>query len=239
MQLDDYYSASGDRINISRPQASNFAKVIAGDFNSIHNTDAKRFCVPGDLLFSLALQHYGLSQQMQIKFSGMVGDAVTLEFSTSDAAMIDIRDMAGKPYLQLERKGERTLDDKRISALTLCYVQFSGLTFPHILVPLMQKQQVILNPKRPFVIYESMHIDLNRLDFETPKLEPDGSTLKIEGKRGQARLHFKVLDRGTEIGSGTKTMLLSGLQPYTRELADRLVDNYLANKTAYQAAAAK
>lgn len=234
MQLDNYYSANGDRINISRQQASDFAKGIAGDFNPIHNVDAKRFCVPGDLLFSLALHRYGLSQQMRVRFSGMVGDAVSLNFAPSDAAAIDISDAAGKTYVRLERAGERTPDATRVNDLTRCYVQFSGRTFPHILVPLLEQQQVMLNPRRPFVIYESMHIDLQRLDFEAPRLELDDSTLKVEGKRGEARLHFRVLDGESEIGSGAKTMLLSGLQPYSRELADNLVENYTANKAAYR-----
>lgn len=235
MQLDDYYCANGDHINISRQQASDFAKGVAGDFNPIHNVDAKRFCVPGDLLFALALQRYGLSQRMRVVFSGMVGDAVTLNFAQSDASAIDISDAAGKTYLRLERAGECTLDASRVNDLTRCYVQFSGRTFPHILVPLMQQQQVILNPQRPFVIYENMNIDLKRLDFEVPQLELDESSLQVVGKRGEARLHFKVLDRGVEIGSGAKTMLLSGLQPYTREQAELLVGDYTANKDRYQA----
>ena len=55
MQLDEYYSDGNGHIAISREQASDFAKGVAGDFNPIHDVDAKRFCVPGDLLFSLAL----------------------------------------------------------------------------------------------------------------------------------------------------------------------------------------
>jgi hypothetical protein len=233
MHLDNYYSANDDHIKINRQQASDFAKHVAGDFNPIHNVDAKRFCVPGDLLFALALQRYGLSQQMQVVFSGMVGDAVTLDFAHTDARTIDISDTAGKTYLHIERGGERTHDAARINQLTRCYVQFSGRTFPHILVPLMQQQQVILNPQRPFVIYENMNIDLNRLAFDAPQLELDDSTLEVKGKRGEARLHFKVLDQGAEIGSGAKNMLLSGLQAYSQEKAELLIQTYTANKAAY------
>ncbi len=233
MQLDNYYSANGDHVNISRLQASNFAKGVAGDFNPIHNIDAKRFCVPGDLLFALALQRYGLSEQMQVVFAGMVGDAVTLDFAHTDASTIDIADITGKTFLHLERAGTRTVDASRVNDLTRCYVRFSGQTFPHILVPMLQQHQVMLNPKRPFVIYESMNIDLRTLEFETPRLELDRSSLKVAGKRGEARLHFKVLDRDREIGSGAKTMLLSGLQAYSQEMADSLVEDYTANKTAY------
>ena len=65
MFLNDYFTESNDDIVISAQQASRFAKEVAGDFNPIHNLDAKRFCVPGDLLFSLVLAKYGLSQHME------------------------------------------------------------------------------------------------------------------------------------------------------------------------------
>jgi len=237
MQLNDYYTASGEQVRISRQQASDFAKGIAGDFNPIHNIDAKRFCVPGDLLFALTLKHYGLNRRVRVVFSDMVGDTVTLQFKPNDAATIDIADSDGNTYLRLERAGEYTRETARINALTRCYVQFSGRTFPHVLMPLMQQQCVALNPTRPFVIYENMNIELKRLDFAAPRLELDDSTLSVEGKRGKARLHFKLFDGDTEIGSGTKTMLLSGLKPYSQEMADSLVESYAANKTAYRVAA--
>ncbi len=53
MFLDTYYSDKNGEFSFTREQASNFAKRIAGDFNPIHDEDNKRFCVPGDLLFSV------------------------------------------------------------------------------------------------------------------------------------------------------------------------------------------
>jgi len=55
MNLEKYYTLSGSRLSFSRQQASEFAKSVAGDFNPIHNVDSLRFCVPGDLLFSVII----------------------------------------------------------------------------------------------------------------------------------------------------------------------------------------
>jgi hypothetical protein len=235
MQLDNYYSRDNDHIVFTRQQASDFAKRIAGDFNPIHDVDAKRFCVPGDLLFSLSLQHYGLSQNMKIQFSGMVADGTSLVFPDTDAQQVDITDTAGKAYLSLERSGETSYDSGQINALTRCYVQFSGHTFPHILVPLMADRQLMINPDRPLVIYESMSISLDKLDFETPELELKNAELNIQGKRGDARLSFTVKSNGRDIGRGEKTMLLSGLRPFDQNKIDALVADYMACKQGYQA----
>jgi hypothetical protein len=234
MQLDNYYSQNNGHVVFTRRQASDFAKSVAGDFNPIHDVDAKRFCVPGDLLFSLSLQRYGLSQRMRIQFSGMVADGTSLVFPDSDAPQLDITDTAGKAYLSLERSGNTSHHTDQINALTRCYVQFSGHTFPHILVPLMADHQLMINPDRPLVIYESMSIALDNLDFETPELELQNAELNIQGKRGDARLRFTVRSNGTDIGRGEKTMLLSGLRPFDQEKIDTLVADYMACKQEYQ-----
>ncbi len=234
MELDNYYSQDNDHIVFTRQQASDFAKRVAGDFNPIHDVDAKRFCVPGDLLFSLSLHRYGLSQRMRVQFSGMVGDGTSLVFPDSDAPKLEITDTDGKGYLSLERSGNTSHDTDQINALTRCYVQFSGHTFPHILVPLMADHQLMINPDRPLVIYESMSISLDSLDFETPELELQNAELNIQGKRGDARLSFTVKSNGTDIGRGEKTMLLSGLRPFDQEKIDSLVADYMACKQGYQ-----
>ena len=61
MFLDKYYSEVGTKVQFTRQQGSGFAKEIADDFNPLHDPDAKLFCVPGDLLFAIALAKYGLS----------------------------------------------------------------------------------------------------------------------------------------------------------------------------------
>jgi hypothetical protein len=97
MFLKDFYSVSEGGVRIAAEQASMFAKEVAHDFNPWHDADSKRFCVPGDLLFSLALEKYGLSQQMHFTFAGMVGHDVLLNFPSTEAGQIDVNDHQAKP----------------------------------------------------------------------------------------------------------------------------------------------
>lgn len=232
MQLTQFYSDStslnadqNSHITFSREQASAFAKQIANDFNPIHDIDAKRFCVPGDLLFAIALSRIGLSQKMTVKFADMVADGIELNFPSSGDDLA-ITDSNGKTYLTISRSGEKTTDDQLIADLTRNYVEFSGKTFPHILVPLWQAQNVMINPARPLVIYESMSIDLDRLDIISPTLELADSQLTVDGKRGNVRLAFNLIDAGEIVGRGEKHMVLSGLREYDQPTIDELVAFY-------------
>ena len=81
MFLKPYFSNNDKQFQFTRQQASHFAKMVAGDFNPIHDEDNKRFCVPGDLLFAVLLQKEGVSQKMRFDFSGMVSDGVALHLS--------------------------------------------------------------------------------------------------------------------------------------------------------------
>lgn len=235
MRLDDYYDSDGQRVQFSRRQASDFAKGVAGDFNVIHDVDSKRFCVPGDLLFAVALKRYGLSQRMQVVFSGLVGDGVTLEFPAQPAPVLEVRDTHGKSYLRLECAGENSRNSELVDAITRCYVQFSGHTFPDILVPLMTGQGLMINPDRPLVIYESMSIELDSLDFASPQLDLTDASIDIAAnrKRGEAELRFAVRSGDRLVGKGSKRMLLSGLRPLEPQRIEALVDDYLARKHSF------
>lgn len=233
MFLDGYYDDNEGTIFVSPRQASDFAKNVAGDFNPIHDEDAKRFCVPGDLLFALVLNQYGLSQQMNFAFSGMVGDGVKLIFPEAGNEPITIRDSSGKDYLSIERNGDNSTDPALIQNLTRRYVEFSGQTFPHILVPLMAQHHVMINPDRPLVIYESMAINMERLDINDPQLELSHSTLDVDGKRGSVCLEFCIKEDNKVVGSGKKNMVLSGLREYEQASIDELTNNYAARKQAY------
>ncbi len=237
MHLEDYYCTDGNRIRFTRQQASDFAKRIAGDFNPIHNVDAKRFCVPGDLLFAVALQHYGLSEKMRVIFSGMVGDGVGLEFPEAGDGAITVRDSHGKSCLDLQRSGATTTDTKSLCGIIRCYVQFSGQAFPHILVPLMAEHGLMINPERPLIIYESMSIELDSLQFEAPSLELTEARLEIHGKRGDTHLRFAVKADGRVVGRGAKSMVLSGLRPYVPDQIEELVNDYMARKNGFLAQA--
>ncbi|PPD22097.1 MAG: hypothetical protein CTY22_08405 [Methylomonas sp.] len=233
MLLKQFYSVDGDHIRISAEQASTFAKEIAHDFNPLHDVDAKRFCVPGDLLFSLVLEKYGLSQHMQFVFSGMVGDAVPLRFPADDGDSLDVTDGQGKTCLQIQRSGPVSRDSVMIEALIRDYVAFSGQNFPYVLVPLLAKENIMFNIDRPLVIYESMTITMSRVDFHEPKLETLEPKMEANGKRATAFLHFQIRDTDEIVGSGFKKLAVSGLREYEDQPMQDFVNDYLARKHGY------
>jgi hypothetical protein len=233
MFLENYCRISDDKISFTRQQASDFAKQIADDFNPLHDIDAKRFCVPGDLLFALILERAGLHQEMSFTFSGMVTDATTLNIPTEITTSASIVDDKQKEYLQMSVAGGCTKNSQSIESLTRAYVEFSGHTFPHILVELMKECQVMINPTRPMVMYESMSIHLDNLDFQDITLRLSSTTLDIEGKRGNACLSFDLISQDVVIGHGKKYMLLSGLRDYCQATIDDIVAQYNNTKAQY------
>ncbi len=234
MQLATYYAEQADKITFTRQQASAFAKGVAGDFNPIHDEENKRFCVPGDLLFSVVLHKAGLSQHMHVNFSGMVADNIPLHFESEEQNTLVVKDEKGKAYLSVERSGETSTDQALIGHVIRRYVEFSGQTFPHILVPLMAQHEVMINPARPLVIYESMTIDIKRFDISAPELQLASSTLDVDGKRGTVRLGFNLVSDGEIVGQGEKQLVLSGLRPYDHDKIDQLAQDYATRKAAYQ-----
>ncbi len=235
MFLKQFYETHDNSIKIAAQQASTFAKEIAHDFNPLHDADAKRFCVPGDLLFSLVLEKYGLSENMHFIFSGMVGDGVLLNFPDTEADEIDVTDNQGKTYLKIQRSGNNTHDHAMLEALIRDYVAFSGQNFPYVLVPMLEKENVMFNIDRPLVIYESMTLNMRTVDFQAPTLEMLAPTMEVNGKRATAYLHFQIKS-GTEIvGSGFKKLAVSGLREFEAEPMKTFVDGYLARKHGYLA----
>lgn len=232
MFLEKFFIEDDSGIHFTRQQGSNFAKQIAGDFNPIHDEESKRFCVPGDLLFSLVLHKYGISQQMSFTFSGMVDENKQL-LLPEPAEELTITDTVGKNYLSIQRSGDVNKDQALIDQLIQRYVAFSSQAFPHILVPLMEQNSVMINPSRPMVIYESMSINLEKLAIHNPVLELSESKLDVEGKRGKATLSFNVLEDGEIVGSGAKSMVLSGLREYDQAAIDQLISEYSASKENY------
>ncbi|GGQ20334.1 DUF3581 domain-containing protein [Shewanella litoralis] len=230
MFLSPYFTKQDQSVFISAQQASDFAKKVAEDFNPIHDVGAKRFCVPGDLLFALVLTEYGLSANMKFKFAGMVGDNVELHLDKSVTDKFSICDTKGKEYLHIERQGEVCKCDVQTAAFIKSYVAFSGLNFIHVLMPMMKQHQVMINPDRPLVIYESMSFHLDHFDFSTMSLHLVDQALVINGKRGDVTLTFELQSEGKVIGSGMKTLVLSGLRDYDDEKAQLLCDAYESRK---------
>jgi hypothetical protein len=198
MNLDKYYNLDGPKLSFTRQQASDFAKSIAGDFNSIHDVESKRFCVPGDLLFSVIIHHYGLRQTMGFSFSGMVGDDVALILPEVNAREISIYDEHDKKYLDISSNGAHSRNPDLIGSLTRNYVEFSGHTFPHVLVPLMKEKNVMINTERPLIIYDHMRISLDTLDIESVELSLSDSIFRLYGKRGDIALNYDLCCNGEQ-----------------------------------------
>jgi hypothetical protein len=234
MFIEKYYNESTNgKISFTRQQASDFAKKVADDFNPLHNIDAKRFCVPGDLLFSIILAKSGLHKQMTFTFSGMVNENLLLTFPDKITAQGAVIDANNKEYLQINVSGEHSNNDVLIESLTRAYVEFSGHTFPHILVKLMAENKVMINPARPMIMYQSMSIDMYRFDISTISLRLAQTSLSIDGKRGDAWLEFDLLSGDEVIGHGKKHMLLSGLREYCQGTIELVVEQYNQSKAEY------
>jgi hypothetical protein len=233
MFLKDFYSIHEGSVSIVAEQASMFAKEVAHDFNPLHDVDAKRFCVPGDLLFSMALEKYGLSQNMHFIFSGMVGHDVLLNFPDTDAEQINVNDNQGKTYLQVERSGAISRDSALIESFIRDYVAFSGQNFPYVLVPLLAQENVMFNINRPLVIYESMTLSFDHLDFQQASVEMLEPKMEVNGKRATAFLHFQIKADGDAVGTGVKKLALSVPSDYEAEPMQAFVDEFLARKNDY------
>lgn len=232
MFIEQYFSERDGRISFTRDQGSDFAKRIARDFNPLHDADGKRFCIPGDLLFAIVLAHYGVSQNMEFVFTGMVMDGVEL-ILPEPSGHLCLQDSEGRDYLQVNRSGVESRSETLIQNLTRSYVEFSGHTFPHILQPLMAARNVMINPTRPMVMYQSMSLELDTLDIEAPQLEEDRYELEVDGRRGAIKLAFNLVESGVVVGRGCKRMLASGLREYDEAAMQVAVDDITARKVAY------
>ncbi|MFT5548522.1 MAG: hypothetical protein ACI9CO_000437 [Candidatus Azotimanducaceae bacterium] len=233
MQLEKYYNLDHSKLSFTQQQASDFAKSVAGDFNKLHDVGSKRFCVPGDLLFSVMIKHYGLRQVMGFSFSGMVNDDVTLILPEVEAREISIYDQNDKKYLDISTNGDLSQDPALIDTLIKNYVEFSGHTFPHVLVPLMKDHNVMINTERPLVIYDHMRISLDRLDIDSVELSHTEPQFRLYGKRGDVALNFDIHCNGEYVGKGQKKMVLSGLREYDEDKIEVLVTAFNEQKNHY------
>ena len=231
MFIEQFYHKNNNGISVSGEQASNFAKIISNDFNPIHDADSKRFCVPGDLLFALVVKHYGLRENMDFRFSGLLAADTPLIFPPASNTSYEILDTRGKCYLEGLYSGDSVQNASSVEALVKAYVRFSGHNFPHILVPLMAKKNVMINPQRPLIIYQSMSLELDCLTFQNPSLEINKTSLTVDGKRGNGELHFTFHDGDKVIGRGVKKLILSGLRPYQQAAVDGMVSEYLGRQS--------
>ncbi|AKO54003.1 hypothetical protein ABA45_17455 [Marinobacter psychrophilus] len=226
MFLERFHCEKDGRVYISAAQASLFAKEVAGDFNPIHDPDARRFCVPGDLLFAVVLWRFGLSTNMTFHFRALLGKDVPLEFCEGADGTIQVCDQAGKVYLEVARSGDITTNKVFIEEFTLGYVAASGKNFPHTMKPLMESNGVMFNPDRPMVMYDSMTVTLDSLHAASPELELHNATLEANGKRGQVTLEYRLMSGDQALGTVSKRLVLGGLRPYCADAMADVVEQF-------------
>jgi len=234
MFLKKFYSGTDDSIRITAEQGSLFAKEIANDFNPLHDVGAKRYVVPGDLLSSIVLEKYGVSKKMKFTFTGMVGDDdIALNFPKTDTDQFEVMGSNDKTILKVERSGEKITNASIVEALIRNYSAFSGHNFPYVLVPLMAKHNVMINIARPLVLYESMSLEFEHMNFTELKVEMVDPDLNVEGKRGDAHFNFQIKSDDEIVGKGFKKIVISGVREYEEQPMQTFVDNYLARKDIY------
>ncbi|WP_435234446.1 DUF3581 domain-containing protein [Psychromonas sp. PT13] len=235
MLLESYYTKSDNVIRVSAEQASRFAKTQCHDFNPIHDPENKRFCVPGDLLFSIALNEYGISESMSFTFTNMIGDNIGVNFPEDKGENIVITNENGRSVLEITRQGKVSRDPELIESLIKNYVVFSGQNFPTLLMPLMKKHGVMFNPARPLVMYNSMSFEFDKLPQSRPlKVELADSVFEVKPKRADNFLHFDIADGQQTIGRGIKKLVIAGLKPYEHESITAFSDAYEARRTAFK-----
>lgn len=231
MNLKDHYTFVDDTLSFTREKASAFAKEVAGDFNPIHDPDARRFCVPGDLLFAVVLDLYQARENMEFEFEQMVDERVALEVQERDEGFT--MSAGDKQYLSVSCSGAAVESQSANASLIDAYVKFSGQTFPFLLVDLMQKNKVMINPQRPLVIYKSMSLSLLDTRCEQFDLSFTDSSLRADGKKGEVALQFDIVSDDKVVGKGQKNMLLGGLREYDQNVIDELVSEYNQIKSRY------
>ena len=98
----------------------------------------------------------------------------------------------------------------------------------------MARHNVMINPQRPLVVYESMAFHLDRLGIAETELELADSRLEVNGRRGDAGLFFRIKAGGQVVGTGSKKLVLSGLREYDPQSMQRFTEEYLARKSTYR-----
>jgi len=232
MFTENFYTYTDNQYIFSRQQGSDFAKRIAGDFNPLHDIDNSRFCVPGDLLFSVMLSKFGVSKEMTFDFQGMIAGDMPIKLFETEKSIVAENDKQ-KTVLSVERLGDVTQQPDFIDGLIRSYVAFSGKTFPHIIIELMQKKGMMINTRKPMVIYDQMKLTLNEFSDVAPQVELKDCDFEVTGKRGMVTMNFDIQAEGKSIGSGEKQIIMSGLRPYEQPDIDYLVDTYNASRNLF------
>ena len=228
--LSAFYYQDGERLRVSADQGSRFAKQVAGDHNPLHDVEAPRFCVPGDLLFALISHRYGLSRRFALSFKGMLRADTPLVFPPRSGSEFTIAGDDGREYVRVTHETPLPSDEAARLALIRAYVGCSGETFPDRLCPLLAEAGVMFNPQRPFLVYDSMALDLERAPGANVAVVPQDASLTVNGKRADVQFDYRIVDGDGVIGHAAKWMVVSGLRAYDDDTMTAVIDAYHARR---------
>ena len=228
--LSAFYHREGDRLWVDADQGSGFAKRVAGDHNPLHDVDAPRFCVPGDLLFALIAHRYGLAQRFALSFRGMLRADTPLVFPSRPGSEFAIAGDDGREYVHVTHETPLPSDEAARLALIRAYVGCSGETFPDRLCPLLAEAGVMFNPQRPFLVYDSMALELERGPGIDVAVTSQDASLTVNGKRADVQFDYRIEDGDGVIGHAAKRMVVSGLRDYDDEAMTAVIGAYHARR---------
>jgi len=228
--LDDFHNGDGNQRWVTADQGSRFAKEIAGDHNPLHDPDSPRFCVPGDLLFALIVRRYGLARHFALTFRGMLRADTRLTFPSQPAPAFIIADENGRDTVAVNHDQPVPSDPAAQLALIEAYVACSGETFPDRLGPLLAEAGVMFNPQRPFLVYDSMALEIERAPGTDVQVTPLDASLTVNGKRAAVQFDYRISDADGALGEASKRMVVSGLRAYDADAMAAVIAAYQARR---------
>jgi hypothetical protein len=79
-----------------------------------------------------------------------------------------------------------------------------------------------------------MALSFDALDFNQPQLVLSGSSIAVNGKRGDVRLDFDIHGSTGKVGSGSKKLAIGGLLPYDEARMNVVIDAFVIRKENWQ-----
>ena len=79
-----------------------------------------------------------------------------------------------------------------------------------------------------------MSLNFKELDFTSLEVALADTSLDVQGKRGEAKLQFDLLaENQRKIGTGVKSLILSGLREYEEGAIQSMREQYIESKRRY------
>lgn len=206
---------------------SAYARNVAKDFNPIHSHLAKKYCVPGDLIFALITEMHGAHNYMRVDFLNRVGAECKLFFDTKRIALA-LLDVDKKLYAELATAGDKSVCPKRLKTVSNVVVSCTSGYFPYKLIDNLREENVMLSIRRSMVMLKSIEVELRNIHSASSLVAKyQSSGLELSGKRGEVKVYFQLFDDdGISVGFVTKTVLIIGIEKFNDKASKQYLDDY-------------